>query len=49
MEPRGLADKGCPWPTAHYDDPMHADAQKRLPQNIPCLPVSEGVSRWPPN
>lgn len=35
MEPSGLADKGCPWPTEHNDDPMHADAQKCLPQSIP--------------
>jgi hypothetical protein len=44
MEPRGLADKGCPWPTAENDDPIHADAQKCLPQSIPWSEVEhEGV------
>lgn len=35
VEPTGIADKGCPWPDAQNDDPIHADAQKCLPQSIP--------------
>jgi hypothetical protein len=45
MEPRGIADKGCPWPDAENDDPIHADAQKCLPQSIPWTEFEhEGVT-----
>jgi hypothetical protein len=45
MEPRGISDKGCPWPDEENDDPIHADAQKCLPQNIPwSVTEHEGVT-----
>jgi hypothetical protein len=44
VEPRGLADSGCPWPTEENDDPIHDDAQKCLPQSIPWSQVEhDGV------
>lgn len=35
VEPKGIADKGCPWPDEHNELEMHADAQKCLPASIP--------------